>query len=271
MDTSLKPLVLNPTLSVTYVQDWDGILKVFQFLEEQSVKLDTVTGLDVETDMCDDWLTQRVRTIQVGNTEKQFVVDLLNLCNNDSTLLFDCQGDYGKNLYKAPILEKFIAGLANYLCGGKILWAGVNLGFEYLKFYWNLGIRIWNLFDCSVTERTIYAGMHSLKDYAFYSMHDMFARYFGYEIDKTLQTSFNLIDPLSWDQVEYAALDTRLPVAIRGVQNLIIKGNTVEKYISMGKTALADRLSRVPREVTGDNLEEIVRIENNSIGAFIDM
>src|ERR1700690_3536144 len=115
MDMSLKPLVLNPPLSVTYVQDWDTFLKVLEFLQEQDVKSDTITGLDVETDMQDDWLVQRIRTIQVGNTEKQFVIDLLDFCNNDSTLLFDCQGDYGKNLYKAPLLAKVIESLGYWL------------------------------------------------------------------------------------------------------------------------------------------------------------
>jgi DNA polymerase I-like protein with 3'-5' exonuclease and polymerase domains len=269
-NVELKPLVLNPPLNVTYVNDTQGIDLLLKFLEEQASKSDTATGLDVETDVKKDFYWRRCRTIQFGVLEKQYVVDLLELCDGDSNLLFDCQGEYGKNLYKAPKLQEFIQAITPYVTG-KLELVGVNLGFEFSTFYWNFGVQPWNLFDTSVVERCIYAGIHSLKDFAFYGLEEMFGRYFGMQVDKELQTSFTLDQLLSQAQIEYAALDTRLPLAIKKAQELIIKGNTVKSLRAKGQNKAADLLAKLDQQVLGDNLEEICKIENGAINAFISM
>jgi DNA polymerase I-like protein with 3'-5' exonuclease and polymerase domains len=146
----------------------------------------------------------------------------------------------------------------------------VNLGFEYMTFYWNFGMRTFNFFDCSVVEKCIWAGAHSLKDYGFFGMEEMMDRYFKVLIDKELQTSFNLNDPLSHEQVCYAALDTRFPMGLKAVQTLVLQGQTVKGLQAKGNLAWKT-LSNIDPVVTGDNLLEIAQIENDAIGAFQDM
>ena len=70
------------------------------------------------------------------------------------------------------------------------------------------------------------------------------ARRFGVSIDKELQSSFDLCGPLTEQQIEYAALDTRLPLSIR------------EHQI---------------REATVDQLLTVIQIENDAIAPFADM
>jgi DNA polymerase I-like protein with 3'-5' exonuclease and polymerase domains len=233
----LKPIILNPPMNVTLVVDSIGLEKVATFLNNPE---NNVIGLDVETTVTKDYFWRRCRTIQIGTTTEQYVIDLLAFVDSDA--LYSCQGDYGKNLDQR--LKPIFDVLRPALCNGKTLSVGVNLAFEYQIFYWCFGERICNLFSCDLVERVIQAGLHSLKDYEYYSMAAMVARYFKLEVEKELQTSFNLSDQLTQAQVEYAALDTRLPLALRRAQLKIIKA---------------------------DGLEETCKIENDAIGAFTDM
>ena len=266
----LKPLVLNPPLNVTHINTLEETARLFEFLDEQVAKNDTTTGFDLETDPKKDFYFRRCRTVQFGRIDKQVVVDLLGLCNGDSDLLFAAQGEYGKNLYKAPKLQAFMQQLAPYVTG-KLLLTGVNLGFEFSTMYWNFGISPWNFFDTSVVERCIYAGEHSLKDYGFYGMEELVGRYLGYQVDKELQTSFTLDLPLSQAQIEYAALDTRLPIAIKTAQEFILKGETEKSLIAKGQKGWAKVLARLSPTILGDNLETIAKIENNAIPPFMMM
>jgi DNA polymerase I-like protein with 3'-5' exonuclease and polymerase domains len=220
-------------------------------------------GWDLETNVVHDFFWRRCRTMQFGNTTEQYLVDLLWLCDGDSDLLYAAQGNYGANLYLAPKLQAFIELVRPALCGREHLKIGVNLGFEYTLMYWNFGLRTQNFFDCSVVERVIYAGAHGLKDYPFYSMEGLMGRYFGVQIDKTLQSSFNLTDPLTQEQIEYAALDTRLPFGVKKVQVLILKGHTVE--------TAPQYLTHIDPLVLGDDLQRTAQLENDAIGAFQDM
>jgi DNA polymerase I-like protein with 3'-5' exonuclease and polymerase domains len=267
MDITLKPLVLNPPLNVTFAQNLTETGPLFAFLDSQVSNEDSTTGFDLETDVKKDFYFRRCRTVQFGHIKQQHVVDLLGLCDGDSDLLFACQGEYGNHLYKAPKLQAFMQQLEPYVTG-KLLLTGVNLGFEFTTMYWNFGIACWNFFDTSVVERCIYAGAHSLKDYGYYSMEEMVNRYLGYEVDKELQTSFTLDMPLSWPQIEYAALDTRLPIAIKTAQEFILKGYTVKSLQAAGLNGWAKVLSNINPLVLGDNLQEIASIENSAIPAF---
>jgi len=101
-----------------------------------------------------------------------------------------------------------------------------------MSFYFLFGMRIWNLFDCSLVERTISAGFHSLKDYAYFGMEEMAARYFKVQIDKQYQESFTLDAVLSDDQIAYAALDTRFPLALASGSNArILQGHTAKSLL----------------------------------------
>jgi DNA polymerase I-like protein with 3'-5' exonuclease and polymerase domains len=109
-----------------------------------------------------------------------------------------------------------------------------------------------------------------MKDYDFYSMSEMMARYFRVHIDKQYQESFTLDADLIDDQINYAALDTRFPLALRLVQILILKGETFRKLKDRGSKA-ARYLEHIDPLVTGDDLQEIAQIENDAIGFFQDM
>ena len=238
-EKELKKMVLSPPLNVTLVTDEVGLDKLSVFLNNPGNK---IIGLDIETTPTKDYFWRRCRTIQVGTVTEQYVIDLLSFVDGDGDELYDCQGNYGKNLDQR--LKPVFNVLDPILCDNKVLKCGVNLAFEYEVFYWNFGKRIWNIYSADLAERVICAGLHSLKDYEHYSMAEMVARYFGFQVEKELQTSFNLNDPLTQAQIEYAALDTRLPLALQRAQMKII-----EK----------------------DGLLETLRIEDDAVGAFVDM
>lgn len=269
-ERELKPLVLNPLPNITKVRPDDGSEdKLFEFLDRLNE-----FGHDVETTPTKDFYWRRMRTMQFGNSNEQYVIDLKAYCDNSSDILYNCQGLYGANLYQAPKLKKLVERLVPYMCTTTKLKVGVNLGFEYECWYWMFGIRTYGFYDCMLAEKCIYAGLGgraSLKNYEFYSMEEMFERYFGMTIDKTLQTSFNLDDDLSEEQYEYAALDTRLPLSIKGVQSLIASGETPQSLKAKGMPKKADYLYYVDKLILGDKLHEIIKIENEAIGSFVDM
>ena len=261
----LKAHELTPPLNVTRIESLDRLAPLLDFFTRNNI-----IGWDIETDPRKDFFWRRCRTIQFGNQTEQYVIDLLPFCENDSQLLFNAQGDYGRNLHKAPKLQELLDALKPIVCSKDYLKVGVNLGFEYMSFYWLFGQRTFHFFDCSVVEKCIWAGAHSLKDYGFFGMEEMMDRYFKVLIDKELQTSFNLTDPLTTQQVAYAALDTRFPIGLKAAQTLILQGQTAKGLQASGNAAWKT-LANINPLVTGDNLLEIAEIENNAVGAFQDM
>lgn len=264
--SELKPLIiaeLNPPMNITTIHDKEGLAKLTAFFERESV-----LGFDIETTPLKDYFFRRCRTIQFGNSSEQYVIDLLSFCGGDADLLFASQGHYGASLN--PGLQLVMDTLKPVVCSDKWLKVGVSLGFEYLSFYWLFGLRTYHFWDCGLVEKCIWAGAHSMKDYGYYSMAEMGERYFQMSIDKKFQESFTLDAELCDEQIAYAALDTRFPMAIRQVQQIILKGATYKKLVAAGNKAAA-RLKNIDPLVTGDNLEEIAEIENDAIGAFEDM
>lgn len=252
----LKPLVLNPPLNVTVIRDVSGLFKLEDFFTREKT-----IGWDCETNPLKDFFWRKCRTQQFGNIREQYVIDLLAFCDYNSDLLSNCQGYYGKNIEP---LKPVLKVLEPVLCSEEWLKLGVVLGFEYTIAYWNFGIRPWNFWDNSIVEKVIYSGYHSLKDYSFYGMEEMVARYFGFQIDKSLQESFTLDGELSPEQIDYAALDTRIPFPLTAAQRLIVKGFTKKTHTN----PIFDRIDPL---LTGDNLEEVCKIENDAIGSFQDL
>ena len=268
-ERELTPLILNPPPNITRVRDEDTENKLIEFLERTFE-----VGFDVETTISKDFFWRRMRTMQFGTGKEQYLIYLRDYCDS-ADALFAAQGQYGKNLKEhAPKLYHLLQRLVKYLCSDKWLKVGVNLGFEYECLYWQFGIRAYGWYDCMLAEKCIYAGLGgraSLKVYAFYSMEEMVERYFGHTIDKTLQTSFTLDGDLTSAQEEYATLDTRMPLAIKTVQNLIACGETYDSLKSKGKPKLADYLHYVDKLILGDVLHGIINIECETLGSFIDM
>jgi hypothetical protein len=221
----LKTLVLstlNPPMNVTLVTDLVG-LKALESWAEEEAKAETPTvALDTETNVVHDFWPRRVRTIQVGNRSRQFVIDLLAFAGSKDRLI-ESQGDWGRN--NGDTYAEVFLVLDKIIMGNRFLKLGVNLSFEYEVIHWNFGRRIWHLFSCDRAERVIEAGRHSLKDYPFYSMEQMFARYFGLQIDKSKQGSFDLETPLTQEQIDYAAFDVRSPFSLRDAQMRILEND----------------------------------------------
>lgn len=261
---------LNPPLKVTRITSVEQLPLLSEFFEKIRVEQDGVIGFDLESTPLKDYYYRRLRTIQFGNNQEQFVCDLKYFCSGNSDLLYTCQGDYGKNLHLAPELQQLLKVIEPVVCTKSWLKCGVFLSFEYLSFYWLFGLRTFNFWDCAMVEKTIYAGNHSLKDYPFYSMEQMMERYFQVQIEKKYQESFTLDAELDDDQIQYAALDTRFPLGIRAIQNLILKGFTYKQLLT-AKSPFAKYLEHIDPVVTGDILVEIAQIECDCIGSFEDM
>lgn len=275
----LKPLVLSemtPALNITKISNLQELDQLDDFFAELAAKNDFTIGKDIETTPLKDFFFRRARTLQFGNVQRQFVIDLLGFCNNDPEELFNVQGYYGTRLNDNMI--ELLDRLAPVTETNKWLKIGVNLSFEYMTFYWNFGRRTFNFYDCTMAEKCIWAGVKGLKRYALFSMHEMMAQYFQVDIDKSLQESFTLDGELSSDQLAYAAFDTRAPFGIKTIQEIIASGvklSTLKANNSPAVKFLAHLEPKIPHTdepvVMGDKLKEIIQIENDAIGSFEDM
>ncbi len=157
-------------------------------------------------------------------------------------VLRSSQGFYGKN--NAEIYRPIFDVLAPVLCSNDWIKVGANISFDYETLYWNFGVQMCGMFSVDLAERVIQAGAISLKKYAEFSLAALIERYFQKSIDKSSQQSFDLCTPLTPTQIAYAALDTRLPLAVRAVQMRVLER---------------------------DQLLTVVNIENEAIATFIDM
>lgn len=216
----IKPLVLselNPPLNVHYISDATGLEKVRDFFKRVSV-----FTIDTETNVTKTFIPRRLRTIQVGDRNEQYVIDLLPFAQRAEVTLTDSMGHYtAHNCYK-PIIDTLVPVLESK----DWLKVGHNLQFDYEVLKWCLGIEMWNLYDTMWAEKVLYAGLVSFDIKGFWALDDLVARYAGLLIDKSSQTSFDLESPLTQTQIDYCALDCRFPVAIKGAQrDKITKAN----------------------------------------------
>jgi DNA polymerase-1 len=224
---------LNPPLNVTLVKDSAGLLLVQDFFKRV-----TLFGFDVETNVTEDFTQRKVRTIQVGNRDEQYVIDLLHFAGSTEALML--QGNYNAPEWSWEVVKILREGLES----GKHTKAGVYLQFDIESVKWSFGLRPWKLYDCNLVEKVIYCGRIPFYQDDFWGMAPMLERYAGFKIDKTLQKSYDLESELTQEQIEYAALDTRVPLAIMSGQ-----ASTVAKA----------------------GLGRVVDLENNAIPAFADM
>jgi DNA polymerase I-like protein with 3'-5' exonuclease and polymerase domains len=93
---------------------------------------------------------------------------------------------------------------------------GQGLQFEAEMLHWNLGIRVDGLFCTMLAEKNIYAGLVHFMAKGFWDMVALVKRYTDLNMaENELGKSFDLSTPLTPEQVEYCALDVRLPLAVR--------------------------------------------------------
>lgn len=240
----LRPIdlgALQPPLKITVIHDEVGLLLLKDYIARKRERKDFAVGVDTETNICDDFWFRRVRVIQVGDRDEQFLIDLLSFAGSKDRLIAT-QGEYGINC--DGVYDKVFEVLKPVLCTKDFLKVGQNLSFEYTVFWWNFGVRIWNLYSTDMAERVIQAGTISLKKMAEFSMASIAARHFSLLIDKSEQEGFDLETPLTTKQIEYAAFDVRFPHAMRQAQINIM---------------------------TAAQLLATAQIENDAIGTFTDM
>ena len=161
LERALRPLViseLKPPMNISLVTDEQGLeeLNVW-LLNKATVEVEPMVGIDFETNVVHDFYYRFARTLQIGDKHKQFVIDLLALCNWNTDLLTEVQGHYGAHVEKAPLLVKLFSIIDPVVCTNKFLKVGQNLGFEYSVFNWNFGRRIWHLYSTDMAERVIKA------------------------------------------------------------------------------------------------------------------
>ena len=237
----LRPCIasqLSPPLNTMLVEDGKGMDRIVDFV----TNVDEF-GFDIETNMVEDFFDRRIRTIQIGNREQQYVIDLLQFA--PSAGLMASMGNY----YREPTgertgLDYVRSTLQPFLESSKKIKVGHNLSFEYETIKWNLGLRIFGLYDTMLAEKVLNSGKVNFLMKGFWALDDCVGRYCGLKVDKTNQTSFDLHTPLTQSQIEYGGLDTRFPIAIKGAQ---VK--TIESL----------------------NLQRTMQIENDAIPAFGDM
>lgn len=86
----LRPLdlsTLQPRLKVTVIHDEEGLLLLKDYISRKRERKDFAVGLDTETNMCDDFWFRRVRTIQLGDRDEQYVIDLLSFAKSKDRLI----------------------------------------------------------------------------------------------------------------------------------------------------------------------------------------
>jgi DNA polymerase-1 len=218
------------------ITDEPGLVKVRDFLLQNKT-----FGLDVETPPhISPYWNRKLRLIQVGNREQQFLIDLLPFAERAGLNLVDIQG----NFVCHPALKPIYDTLKPFLESREYLKLGHNLNFEYETLKWCMGFRIWNLYDTMWAEKVIHAGEWHFKAAHIWGLEDTVGRYTGLLISKDQQLTFNLASELTNEQKQYAALDIRVLFPVKAGQALLLN-----KY----------------------NLWRAVQIENDAIPAFGDM
>ena len=219
------------SLNATLVTSASQFSQVDSFL-----KASPIFGFDIETTVVDSVFDRHIRTIQLGTREAQYVLDLKYLSNGDILNQEHC---------RTPSWAKELKELLDpYFLSRDYIKVGHNLGFEYETMLWCLGIKFFNLHDTYIIEQVLNAGKVKFTMSGFYGLDDVAKRRCNFVMEKDLQTSFNLVDDLTDDQINYAALDTRVPLAIR---------------ISQLKEA--EQLQ----------LQNVVRLENDAVPYFGDL
>lgn len=242
--TQHKKLVLSelkPPMNITFITNKDGLKKLRDFFERKKAEPVPYTGFDTETNITVDFWNRRVRTMQFGDKNEQYVIDLLSFAGSREKLI-ETQGNYGANC--GDTYKDIIDIIEPVLCSNAFLKIGQNLGFEYEVMRWNFGLRIWHLYSMDFAERVMQAGRISLKKYSEFSMFEIFKRYFKLEIDKEKQKTFDIETPLTQEQIEYAAFDIRSPISVWQAQQRILER---------------------------DQLITTATIENEAIGSYVDM
>jgi len=207
---------MKPPMNVQVIRDNDSLVLLKDFFSRKKEY-----GLDTETNVVRDLNARYVRTIQVGDKDEQYIIDLLPFAQCAVVSLNLTPGELIKEAQRDPNLRQQLYGgiidtLRPTLESREWLKVGHNLQFEYEMLKLRFGLRPWHLWDTMLAEKVLLCGLVPPKAEGYFAMDDVMAKYCKVSIDKKLQTSFDDFSlELTPDQIIYAALDTRFPFAIR--------------------------------------------------------
>lgn len=224
---------LNPPLNYKLVKNNNQLDLLQDFFNRKKEFV-----FDLETNIADSFVDRRIRTMSFGDREEQIIVDLAGFDTTKN--LMTATGNYRAS----SDFNQVISVIKPALDGNSRLKIGYNLEFEYITTKYCLGIECWNLYDCYLIEKIIHCGKIPFKMKGFWALDDCIKRYLNLIIDKEEQKGFDLISELTDKQKNYAALDVRLPIAIKLFQE---------------------------KEINANNFYQVVKIENDAIPAFGDM
>lgn len=216
---SLTPFLdmanLVPALNPVLVVDGAGLDKVRQFLS----KVEDF-GFDYETNVVDTFFHRRARTLQLGNRNEQYIIDLLAFAGSKEALI-RAQGGYRDERMCAAdraVFQPVVDVVGSALQSNSHLKIGHNLEFEYIVSKWCLGMSIWHLYCTKIAERLLLNGKVSAFEKGVFGLQDVVRKYCNVQISKESQTTFDLETPLTEEQIVYCALDTRLVYPVRASQ-----------------------------------------------------
>jgi len=212
----LNPYTLVPSLNPIMVVDGAGLDKLAAYY----ARVDKYV-FDYETNCVDTFYNRRARTLQIGDRNEQYLIDLLAFAETPERLIRG-QGLYRENNTMSAedrsILEPVIKVIRPTLESNSHLKIGHFLEFEYTVSKWCLGIRAWNFWCTLRAERDLTAGLIPVHQKDFWGLADLVRRYQKLQISKESQTTFDLSSPLTDEQIIYMALDIRLPFGIYSTQ-----------------------------------------------------
>lgn len=218
VEGAIKPLIpseLIPALNPILVVDGSGLEKVRGYFSRVNV-----FGKDYETNIVPTFYNRRARTLQVGDRNEQYVIDLMAFAETRDRLIAS-QGGFWHNLPEdlKNVLRPVIDTVRPAFESNSHLKIGHNLTFEYTTSKWCLGMRPWHFYDTQIVEQVIECGNVNFKVTGYWGMEDLIRRYCLVEIDKTQQKQdWMKEEPLSETDLIYCALDCRLLFPIKNGQ-----------------------------------------------------
>lgn len=232
----LNPATLVPSLNPTLVVDGAGLDKLAAYISRVNTY-----AFDYETNCVDRFYHRRARTLQIGDRNEQYIIDLLAFAGSTERLIA------GQGLYRRindvsednrRILEPVVNVIRPSLESNSHLKVGYFLEFEYIVSKWCLGIRPWHLYCGFMAERNITNGLVPVHQKDFWGLDDAIRRYCKFQIDKSAQTSFDLETPLTDGQIVYCALDCRLPYVLKGAQEKKITTGGLSRSVQIDMDAI---------------------------------
>src|SRR5574343_393062 len=190
---------LNPKLNPIIVTTLNEAIDAVDFLKGHEV-----LGFDTETNVVPTLWDRKIRTIQIGQKDRQYILDLKYIAKGH----IEPQG-----FKQTPVwFQEFKEVLQPILSSYDYTKCGFNLQFDFEVLRWCLGFKTFGFFGCDLAEKLLLAGKVNFKQKGYFAAKDLILKYTNYEISKELQKSFDLETDLTEDQCLYGASDCRFPI-----------------------------------------------------------